>query len=541
MRAEDLRLEDLVTFSEGIVSLHGRRLVLHDIHAMAQLRKDLVETIGGQQTRRILTRFGFYWGEADAAAMQRIVQWRNVAEWMRAGPQLHRLQGVANVEIKSFNLRDYGEFHIEVHWHESAEAEEQLIELGETAAGGCWITLGYASGYASYCLGSPVYFKETSCRGRGDKHCIAVGKDSKTWGEDAEVLSLDYQGDDIKGKIDEMATELRKKTLELARQRKKLKRVNPIAGPNTAETRSKSFQQVLDSARRVARFDSSVLITGESGVGKEVVARFVHENSPRSRKAFVAINCGALPETLLESELFGHKAGSFTGAIRDRAGLFEQASGGTILLDEIGDVTPALQVTLLRVLQEKKIRRVGDNTFRDVDVRIIAATNRKLDQEVREGRFRDDLFYRLRVVEVHIPPLRERVVDIMPLARFFVERLSKRLRIRRLAIEPDCLRFLETYPWPGNVRELENALERAAVMTDDGWIRVEHLPPDMVENDVFGSGTVSSLKRTLADTERDYVLAVLKTVDGNKTHAAKILGIGNTTLWRKLKEWGTET
>jgi DNA-binding NtrC family response regulator/predicted hydrocarbon binding protein len=540
MRAEDLRLEDLVSFSEGLVSLHGRRLILHDIHAMAQLRKDLVETVGPERSRRIFTRFGYYWGEADAAAMQRVVAWRNVAEWMRAGPQLHRLQGVANVEIRTFNLRDYGEFHFEVEWRESAEAEEQLIELGPSPDGGCWIMLGYASGYASYVLGAPVYFKETSCRGRGDKRCIAVGRDRKSWGDDAEVLSRDYHADDIKGKIDELSTELRKKTLELARQRKRLKRVGPLGDPNTAETRSKSFQQVLDAARRVARFDSSVLITGESGVGKEIVARFVHDNSPRSRKQFVAINCGALPETLLESELFGHKAGSFTGAVRDRAGLFEQAAGGTILLDEIGDVTPALQVTLLRVLQEKKIRRVGDNQFRDIDVRVIAATNRTLDKEVREGRFRDDLFYRLRVVEIHIPPLRERVVDILPLARFFVERLSKRLRLRRLAVEPECLRFLESYPWPGNVRELENALERAAVMSDDGWIRVEHLPPDMVDANVFGSGTASSLTKTLGETERDYVLAVLKSVDGNKTRAAKILGIGNTTLWRKLKEWGEQ-
>ncbi len=540
MRAEDLRLEDLVSFSEGLVSLHGRRLILHDIHALAQLRKDLVETAGVEHTRRVLTRFGYYWGEADAAAMQRIVQWHNVAEWLRAGPQLHRLQGMANVEIRTFNLRDYGEFHVEVVWHDCAEAEEQLIELGVSPHGGCWIMLGYASGYASYCLGSPVYFKEMSCRGRGDERCVAVGKDKKTWGEQADVLSQDFQSDDIKGKIEELSNELHKKTLELARQRKRLKRIGSVAGPDTAETRSKSFQQVLDTARRVARFDSSVLITGESGVGKEVVARFIHEHSPRSRKPFVAINCGALPETLLESELFGHKAGSFTGAIRDRAGLFEQAAGGTLLLDEIGDVTPALQITLLRVLQDKTIRRVGDDQFRNVDVRIIAATNRKLDQEVRDERFRDDLFYRLRVVEIHLPPLRERVVDILPLARFFIERLRKRFSLRRLAIEPACLRFLETYPWPGNVRELENALERAAVMTDDGWIRVEHLPPNMVEEDAFVGGSATRLTRTLAETERDYVLAVLKTADGNKTRAAKILGIGNTTLWRKLKEWGTE-
>jgi transcriptional regulator with PAS, ATPase and Fis domain len=270
------------------------------------------------------------------------------------------------------------------------------------------------------------------------------------------------------------------------------------------------------------------------------VARFIHDNSARHRGHFLAVNCGALPETLLESELFGHKAGSFTGAIRDRAGLFEQASRGTILLDEIGDVPLSLQVVLLRVLQEKKVRRVGENQMRDVDVRVIAATNRNIEQEVRDNRFRDDLFYRLRVVEIHIPPLRERPEDILPLARFFVERLTVRLRLKKLSLDPACLRFLENYPWPGNVRELENALERAAVMSEDGWIREENLPPAMLDMGRQSAQYKAGGTKTLAEMEHDYVLAVLNSFDGNRTRAAKALGIGSTTLWRRLKEWGEQ-
>jgi transcriptional regulator with PAS, ATPase and Fis domain len=278
--------------------------------------------------------------------------------------------------------------------------------------------------------------------------------------------------------------------------------------------------------------DVSVLITGESGVGKEVVARFIHAHSPRQGHPFVTINCGALPETLLESELFGHRAGSFTDAVRDRSGMFEEAEGGTILLDEIGDMSPALQVKLLRVLQDKQVRRVGENQSRRVDTRVIAATNRRLDDEVNDGNFRDDLFYRLRVVEVHIPPLRERPEDILPLARLFTQRIAGRLKLKRLQLHTSCIPALEDYDWPGNVRELENALERAAVMSDDGWIRAEQLPATVRDVAARSSVGLGSLR----DIEREHVRRVLTATNGNKTQAARILGISNTTLWRKIKQ-----
>ena len=539
MRAEDLRLEELVTFSEGLVCLHGQRMILHAVPAMAQFRKDLIDMLGADQARRILIRFGYFWGQADAAAMKRIFRWEDTAEWLKAGPRLHSLQGAARGEVKSLELAEPARLRMELTWGDSVEPEEHLSEFGESSDTACWIHTGYASGYASFCLGVPVYFVEQSCRARGDAVCTALGMDRESWGDDAEALAEYFEAEDIQGKILELTTELQKRTLELARQRKRLKSVESLTVPGLAEIRSKSFQQIMDLGLRVARFDSSLLITGESGVGKEVVARFIHEKSHRAKGPFVAVNCAALPETLLEAELFGHRKGAFTDASRDRSGLFEEAKGGTLLLDEVGDIAPSIQVKLLRVLQEKKIRRLGENTMRPVDVRVMAATHRRLEDEVRAERFREDLFYRLRVVEIEIPPLRERTEDIVPLARFFTERLAGRLRIPRLSLDASCLEVLQAYHWPGNVRELENALERAAVVSDGGRIMPEHLPPDLREEGRQPMKEAAQAGRTLVDLEREYILAVLEETGGNRTKAAQILGISPTTLWRKLKAWGT--
>ncbi|HER43366.1 MAG TPA: sigma-54-dependent Fis family transcriptional regulator, partial [Candidatus Eisenbacteria bacterium] len=272
MRAEDLKIEDLVSFSDGLLSFHGRRLVLHDLYAMAQLRKDLVNSIGVEQTRRVLARFGYYWGKADAAGMEKIADWDDREEWLRAGPHLHSLQGVARTEIKDIETGEDGSFRMEVIWHDSAEAEEQLLELGVSKDTGCWILEGYASGYASYWFGRPVHFKESTCRCRGDEICRVVGKDLDSWGPEAKQFIDDFAAEDVQGKIEALMAELRKKTLELARQRKRLMQMAPLATPDSPDLRSKPYRQVLDSACRVARFDSSVLITGESGVGKEVIA-----------------------------------------------------------------------------------------------------------------------------------------------------------------------------------------------------------------------------------------------------------------------------
>jgi DNA-binding NtrC family response regulator len=269
-------------------------------------------------------------------------------------------------------------------------------------------------------------------------------------------------------------------------------------------------------------------------VGKERIARFIHQESPRTAGPFVAINCGAVPETLLESELFGHAKGSFTGASQDRAGLFEAAHGGTLLLDEIGDVPPAMQVKLLRVLQEREVRRVGENRSRRVDVRVIAATNRDLVADIHAARFRQDLYYRLRVVEIHIPPLRERREDVLPLARSFLVSSSARSGRKVTGFTPAAAERLLRHGWPGNVRELENAVERAVVLARRSRIDVEDLPDDLAPG--LAPPADGGL-RPLADMERDYILAAIRAEGGNRTRAARRLGIGVATLYRKLRQY----
>jgi DNA-binding NtrC family response regulator len=280
-----------------------------------------------------------------------------------------------------------------------------------------------------------------------------------------------------------------------------------------------------------------VLLTGESGVGKERIARFIHDESTRSAGPFVAINCGAVPENLLESELFGHVRGSFTGATQDRVGLFEAANSGTLLLDEIGEVPPPMQVKLLRALQERQIRRVGENRNRTVNARVLAATNRNLVEEIRAARFRQDLYYRLRVVEIEIPPLRDRREDILPLARSFVMAAAKRTERTVSGFTSAAAHQLLRYTWPGNVRELENAMERAVVLTRRSRIDIEDLPPE-VESAVPNAVSATDV-RPLADVERDYINSVLRAVGGNRAQAAAKLGIGAATLYRKLKRYGT--
>jgi DNA-binding NtrC family response regulator len=535
MKADDLRVEELIDFSDGLISLHGRRLILHDTYAMAQFNSDLASMVGSDQARRILTRFGYFWGQADAAAMKRIFEWDNLNEWLLAMPRLHAFQGIAKTEINSIEFDSNQWLQMDVTWNATAESEMHQAAFGISPDWGCRILEGYTSGYVSFCLDRPVYFMETSCRARGDRVCRGLGKDEMLWGREASAFISYFQADDIQAKVSKLTAELKNKIKELERERKIVQEFRSLARRGLAEIRSKIFQRVLNLSTRVARFDTSILITGESGVGKEVLAHFIHEQSLRSGQQFVAINCGSIPETLLESELFGHKAGSFTGATRDRIGLFEEAQGGTVFLDEIGDISPDMQVKLLRVLQEKEIRRVGENKARSVDVRVIAATNQHLKEEVKQNRFREDLFYRLCVVEIHIPPLRERPEDILPIARFIVQRLAKRLKLPKLFLDARVVDYLLTYPWHGNVRELENALERAAVVSEDQRIKPEDLQDNIREIHRQRSALGGTSARTLAEVERNYILKILNETDGNRSKAAKILGIGNTTLWRKLK------
>jgi len=537
MKANDLDLQELIQFMYGNISLRGRRLVLHSIHAFAQFRKDLIEMLGQEQARRAFTRFGFFWGQADAAALKRVFGWNNMTEWLKAGPILHAIEGVAEAEINTLEIDERaGKYHAEVIWRGSSEAEEHLMEIGRSENPVCWKLVGYASGFASFCMRKGIYFIERQCTAQGNSFCSAEGRDIDSWGDEIEPHLKFYEAEDIKGNVLKLTAELKKKSDEIERHRAQIESLQRKPSPFFEEGRSRALRQVIDISRRVAQFDSSVLITGETGVGKEVLATYIHELSHRKSGQFTAINCGALPETLLESELFGYKAGSFTGAVRDRVGLFEKAEGGSVFLDEIGDISPAMQVKILRVLQEREIVRIGENEPRKINIRVIAATHRDLDRMVATGDFREDLLYRLRVVEIEIPPLRVRRDDILPLARHLLDRISRKLEIDNLSLDVTCVDYLHNYPWPGNVRELENALERAAIFCRDGVILPEHLPPGIMHHTTAHISSEDPMSRSLAEVEREHILAVLNSTGNNKTQTAEILGISSATLWRRLKE-----
>lgn len=304
---------------------------------------------------------------------------------------------------------------------------------------------------------------------------------------------------------------------------------------------SPRFVEVLRLAEEVAPTESTVLILGESGTGKEVIARYIHELSNRSEGPFFSINCGALPEGLLESELFGHVKGSFTGAVRDKEGLFAAARGGTFFLDEIAETKPSTQVKLLRVLQEREALPVGGTEPVPVDVRVIAATNRDLDEAIRDGSFRTDLYYRLNVITLHLPPLRERREDIPLLCNWFLQRLAEQKGQTPKRLSREALQVLLAYDWPGNVRELENALEHAVILTQGETIEKEALPGRIVEPRARPLVSEKALSHpTLEVIERAYIMWVLQTVGGNKTRAAEILGIDPSTLYRKLAKYESE-
>ena len=302
--------------------------------------------------------------------------------------------------------------------------------------------------------------------------------------------------------------------------------------------KSKRFLDVLKLAEHVAPTGSTVLIQGESGTGKEVIARYIHNLSTRSEGPFMSINCGALPENLLESELFGHVKGSFTGAVRDKQGLFAAARGGSFFLDEVGEMPPSLQVKLLRVLQEREVIPVGATEAIPVDVRILAATNRELEEEIRRGNFRSDLFYRLNVIALNLPPLRDRRDDLLALIELFLQNLATESDAEPKALASEALDAVMVYEWPGNVRELENALEHAVVLSRGNLIDAAHLPERITRRRKEPLVAERSYRNpTLEVIERAYIMWVLQAEGGNKTRAAEVLGIDPSTLYRKLSRY----
>jgi DNA-binding NtrC family response regulator len=350
-----------------------------------------------------------------------------------------------------------------------------------------------------------------------------------------DYITKPFEIDDLLVTVEKALDErtLRREVARLRREVARPYRFENIIGKSTP------MQDVFALIRRLSGSSANVLITGESGTGKELVARALHFNSPRAKRSFVAVNCAAIPDTLLESELFGYKRGAFTDARVDRPGMFVEADGGTIFLDEIGDLTPQLQAKLLRVLQERELRPLGAARPEKVDVRVLSATNRDLAQRMREGSFREDLFYRLNVIEVVLPPLRDRAEDVLPLAEHFLGEAAIRSGKQIRGFTQAALKILLAYPWPGNVRELENVIERAVALAEGEQLGPDDLPSQVRERrstDVLAGALARGL--TLAELEREYINRVLQAEGGNKTRAAQRLGLDRKTLYRKLEEYG---
>ena len=544
-----LHLAELLDFrpDQGIIRLHEQRVVILSAAAMGLMRKELVDTLGLEAARRVLLRFGFADGYHDAVNLRARSNWANPLDGLRSGAMLHTLEGIVRADVRRAEYdEESGRFEEEVTWHDSYEAEQHVHHYGKSAASVCWSLVGYSSGFVSACLGKEIYFREMTCAAQGHRHCSAIGRDVNGWGAESESIRADFQAASLGHEVERLREAVGKRLKELDRRERLLERrereldllrerVNRHAAAKHFVAGSRAMQDVLELAARVAPLDTTVLVYGESGTGKEFIVRLIHEQSPRTAAPFVSINCAALTETLLESELFGHVRGAFTGAVRDKAGLFEVAGSGTIFLDEIGEVAPTVQAKLLRALQEREIRRVGAERSIKVNARVVAATNRDLRAAVDAGTFREDLYFRLGAFIITVPPLRDRREDIPPLVHNFLVRAAGRMKKDVRSVSADAMSGLMNYRWPGNVRELEHAIERGVILARATTIGVRELPPEIVHARA-GGGITDPLD--LNKNEERLIRQALEKFKGNRKRASEALKISPVTLWRKMKEYG---
>lgn len=535
MRAKDLDLRELLTTmpDSGVIHFMGQRVLIFDALALGLLREELIETLGHNATRGIMTRFGYAHGWRTAEMLRHDYPELFKDSW--TGPKLHALHGLVTPETNVRLNGEDGELLIEGTWRDSYEVDQYRLQYGEASEPVCWTLTGFASGYVSHRTGREVYFLETACCGLGDSVCRVEGRYKENWGKEVSSQLAYYHMTSMDNVLGELTGKLKDVEARLKQKQQQLSSLDFDESSPCISCRSEAMRKTVDMAKRIAKTDSSVVVSGETGVGKERIAYFIHDESDRSEKPFIAINCGAVPETLLESELFGYVKGAFTGAVKDSVGLFEAVNGGTLFLDEVGEISQSMQVKILRVLQEREVRRIGESKSRSVDFRVISATNRNLAEEVTAGNFRQDLYYRLRVIELKIPPIRERTDDILPLARTFLLESAERAKRKISAFTPQAAKRLLEYDWPGNVRELQNVVEYAVALAIGDRIDVEDLPEELQKQKAkpISIDHVSSLEAV----EKNHIISVLEAMGGNKAQAAKVLNIGIATLYRKLNSY----
>ncbi|CAG4897218.1 sigma-54-dependent Fis family transcriptional regulator [Paraburkholderia gardini] len=455
---------------DGRIWLNDQRMLLLHSATFGSLRRELIECVGTDSARRLLTRAGYASGARDAVLVRQRWPEADGASLLVAGTRLHALEGVVKVESLHFAFdAASGHYDGEFLWHHASEADEHIAACGVGHEPACWMELGYAMGYVTGLTGTLVVFREVECRAMGSARCRVIGRDAPRWddvADDLRYLDTPVVAGGEGAHVDATAYE----PGHAARDRQKRRSiVRPASMADDGLVgQAAAFVAARDAMTRVAPTGTAVLLTGESGVGKELFAATLHRRSLRAAGPFVAVNCAALPDTLVEAELFGVERGAFTGAMQSRAGRFERAAGGTLFLDEIGSLPYAAQGKLLRVLQEREVERVGGLRTLRVDVRVIAATNVELREEVKRGRFREDLFYRLNVFPIVIPPLRERRDDIALLIDGFLLQFCREHGRTTPGLTPRARRTLLNYAFPGNIRELRNMVERGVIAVDDG-------------------------------------------------------------------------
>jgi len=554
--------------SKGRIWLDDKRMVLMHTSALAALRRELIESLGIKAARGLLTRMGYASGAQDAELAVKVRGTKNFFDFFVVGPQLHMLEGQVVVEpVRIEADAAKGIFNGEFIWRDSAEDEIHIDGYGIGNEPACWTLLGYASGYTSVFMGRPILYREVECRAMGHEFCRIIGKPVAEWPDADEDLQY-FQPQSLVKKGDERAAPaVSGGAIRSAEQ------LRPPVNPSSRKMvgASAAFNVAHHMLDKVARTGATVLFLGESGVGKEMFASALHRSSERRDKPFVAVNCAAIPEHLVESELFGVEKGAFTGATDSRPGRFERADGGTLFLDEVGTLTLSAQGKLLRALQEAEIERIGGRKLLKVDVRIAAATNIDLRNAIEEGKFREDLYFRLNVFPIKIPPLRDRKADIPLLIDHFLRRFCDRHQKQLTGFTERAIEALFNYDWPGNIRELENMIERGIILGSDGepmdlchlFTSGENIDSEILslglrgnldtsrplDRTGFGSGPSATVdlvsamlesQTTLDDLEAQLLKTAVERANGNLSEAARVLGITRPQLAYRLKKGEVE-
>ena len=538
---------------DGRIWLNDQRMLLLHSSSFGALRREIIDRQGLEQTRGLFTRTGYLSGARDARLIRERWPDADAAAIFSAGTRLHTLEGMTKVEPLHFKFdADSGFYEGEFLWHHSCEADEHIAAYGTGQDPVCWTELGYAIGYVSGLFGRLVIFRETECRGMGHEICRVVGKTAEQWGDVEQDLSyLTASPSSVAPRQPPASAPAPDDDSEMP------------GGPKAIGA-SAAFNAATLALQRVAPTPATVLFSGESGVGKELFARQLHQCSPRHQAPFVALNCAAIPDNLIEAELFGVERGAYTGATHSRPGRFERAHGGTLFLDEIASLSLPGQGKLLRALQEREIERVGGSQAIKVDVRVVAATNVDLRKAVAAGEFREDLFYRLNVFPITLPPLRERRDDIPLLINAFLRRFCKDYARKPAGLTMRALKVLLRYDFPGNVRELQNLVERGLIASEDGQaidlvhlFRNEPLPQELYSLDDNGSLAAidqspantaprPALLETLTRLEQGFSIEglesrlideALQQSEGNLAAAARMLGLSRAQFAYRLKKY----